>query len=173
MPLGSLESLEVFADGTLLISAALVLAVLGRLVAQRAAVPVAAVLLLAAAAFSDVFSGVGDVVSFEDVQWIASAALIVILFDGGLHIGRASFRRSAAEITVLGVVGTFATAGLLTVATHVALGFSWTTAGLIGAALAPTDPAVTFSVLGDKEVRGRAGTILEGESGFNDPWVSP
>ena len=169
MPLGSLESLEVFADGTLLISAALVLAVLGRLAAHRGAVPVAAVLLLAAAAFSDVFSGVGDVVSFEDVQWIASAALIVILFDGGLHIGRASFRRSAAEITVLGVVGTFATAGLLTVATHVALGFSWTTAGLIGAALAPTDPAVTFSVLGDKEVRGRAGTILEGESGFNDP----
>ena len=57
----------------------------------------------------------------------------------------------------------------LTVAAHVVLGFSWMTAGLIGAALAPTDPAVTFSVLGDKEVKGRAGTILEGESGFNDP----
>jgi cell volume regulation protein A len=26
-----------------------------------------------------------------------------------------------------------------------------------------------FSVLGDKEIRGRAGTILEGESGVNDP----
>ena len=137
--------------------------------AERIAVPIAAVLLVAAAAFSDVFSGVGDVVSFEDVQWIASAALIVILFDGGLHIGRANFRRSAAEITALGVVGTFATAGLLTVAAHVALGFSWMTAGLIGAALAPTDPAVTFSVLGGKEVKGRSGTILEGESGFNDP----
>ena len=169
MPLGSLDSLQVFAEGALLISAALVLAVLGRLVAERVAVPIAAVLLVVAAAFSDVFTGVGDVLSFEDVQWIASAALIVILFDGGLHIGRASFRRSAAEITALGVVGTFATAGLVTVAAHVVLGFSWMTAGLIGAALAPTDPAVTFSVLGDKEVKGRSGTILEGESGFNDP----
>ena len=102
MPLGSLDSLQVFAEGALLISAALVLAVLGRLVAERVAVPIAAVLLVAAAAFSDVFSGVGDVLSFEDVQWIASAALIVILFDGGLHIGRAKFRRSAAEITALG-----------------------------------------------------------------------
>jgi potassium/hydrogen antiporter len=169
MLLGSLDSLQVFAEGTLVISTAVVLAVLGRLVAERVLVPIAAVLLLVAAAFSDVFPGVGDVVSFEDVQWIASAALIVILFDGGLHIGRASFRRSAAEITVLGVVGTFATAGLVTVAAHLALGFSWMTAGLIGAALAPTDPAVTFSVLGGKEVQGRSGTILEGESGFNDP----
>jgi cell volume regulation protein A len=169
MLLGSLDSLQVFAEGTLVISTAVVLAVLGRLVAERVLVPIAAVLLVVAAAFSDVFPGLGDVVSFEDVQWIASAALIVILFDGGLHIGRASFRRSAAEITVLGVVGTFATAGLLTVAAHLALGFSWMTAGLIGAALAPTDPAVTFSVLGGKEVKGRSGTILEGESGFNDP----
>ena len=40
---------------------------------------------------------------------------------------------------------------------------------LIGAALAPTDPAVTFSVLAGKEVGGRTGTILEGEAGFNDP----
>ena len=52
---------------------------------------------------------------------------------------------------------------------HWALGLDWTTAGLLGAAIAPTDPAVMFSVLGDREVGGRTGTILEGESGANDP----
>ncbi|HET7044607.1 MAG TPA: cation:proton antiporter, partial [Gaiellaceae bacterium] len=36
-------------------------------------------------------------------------------------------------------------------------------------AIAPTDPAVMFSVLGDREIAGRTGTILEGESGANDP----
>ena len=41
--------------------------------------------------------------------------------------------------------------------------------GLIGAALAATDPAVTFSVLGGREIEGRSGTVLEGEAGFNDP----
>ena len=41
--------------------------------------------------------------------------------------------------------------------------------GLLGAALAPTDPAVMFSVFGRKEIAGRTGTILEGESGANDP----
>jgi cell volume regulation protein A len=48
-------------------------------------------------------------------------------------------------------------------------GFSWTSAGILGAALAPTDPAVMFSVLGKREIGGRTGTILEGESGVNDP----
>ena len=169
MALASLDSLHVFAEGVLFVSVALVLAVLGRLLAARIAIPIAAVLLVAAAGFSDLFSGVGDVLSFQDVQWVASVALIVILFDGGLHIGWSSFRRSAAEIGVLGILGTFATAGLVAIAANAILGFSWMTAGLIGAALAPTDPAVTFSVLGGKEIKGRSGTILEGESGFNDP----
>nr|MBA3364467.1 potassium/proton antiporter [Actinomycetota bacterium] len=79
------------------------------------------------------------------------------------------FRSSAAPIAVLGVVGTFATAGLMAVFAHYLFGFDWITAGLLGAALAPTDPAVMFSVLGNREVGGRSGTILEGESGANDP----
>jgi len=33
----------------------------------------------------------------------------------------------------------------------------------------PTDPAVVFSVLGQREVAGRGDIILKGESGANDP----
>ena len=40
---------------------------------------------------------------------------------------------------------------------------------LVATAVAPTDPAVVFSVLGRREISGRSGTILEGESGANDP----
>jgi cell volume regulation protein A len=57
----------------------------------------------------------------------------------------------------------------MTLAAHYLFGFDWTTAGILGAALSPTDPAVMFSVFGNKEVGGRTGTILEGESGVNDP----
>ena len=49
------------------------------------------------------------------------------------------------------------------------LGLGWTLAGVVGAALSPTDPAVMFSVLGRREIGGRSGTILEGEAGVNDP----
>ena len=86
-----------------------------------------------------------------------------------MHVGWRRFRAAAVPIGILGVLGTFATAGVLAVVAHVVLGLEWTTAFLLGAALAPTDPAVMFSVLGNREVRGRSGTILEGESGANDP----
>jgi cell volume regulation protein A len=163
------ESLDEFGVAALLVSAGLAAAIYGRAAAERFAIPTAAVLLVAAAVVTDLFDGLRDAISIEAVQWVTSAALIVILFDGGLHIGLRRFRAAAVPIAVLGVVGTFATAGLVAVAAHALLDLSWTVSGLIGAAVAPTDPAVTFSVLGGKEIRGRAGTILEGESGFNDP----
>src|SRR5207237_7851602 len=100
---------------------------------------------------------------------IGVLALIVILFDGGMHVRWRRFRRSGATIAWLGVVATFATAALTALPARYILGFDWTTSALLGAALAPTDPAVMFSVLGNRQVGGRTGTILEGESGANDP----
>ena len=79
-------------------------------------------------------------------------ALIVILFDGGMRVGWRRFRESAVPIVSLGLLGTFATAGLMTLAAHYLLDFSWQTAALLGAAVAPTDPAVMFSVFGRKEI---------------------
>jgi cell volume regulation protein A len=64
---------------------------------------------------------------------------------------------------------TFVTAGAVAVLAHLLFGLSWQAALLIGTALAPTDPAVVFAVLGRKEISGRSSTILEGESGANDP----
>src|SRR5581483_10159699 len=92
-----------------------------------------------------------------------------ILFDGGASIGWRRFRLAGGAIASLGVAGTFATAGLVAAFAHAVFGFGWTESGLLGAAIAPTDPAVMFSVLGEREVAGRTGTILEGESGANDP----
>src|SRR4029079_15831590 len=153
----------------LVVSGGLVLAIGVRLLAGRLGIPTAGLLLVVAAAASDLIDRLKTVLSFVDVQQIATLALVVILFEGGSKIGLRRFRGAAVPILALGVVGTFATAGLLMVAAHVLLDLSWTDSSLIGAALAPTDPAVTFSVLAGKEVEGRYGTILEGESGFNDP----
>jgi cell volume regulation protein A len=158
-----------FGEIVLLVSAALSVALLSGRLSERIRVPTAAFFLLAAAATSDVWPGAGDAVSIRNVERIAVVALIVILFDGGMRVGWSRFRESAVPIVSLGLLGTFATAGLMTLAAHYLLDFSWQTAGLLGAALAPTDPAVMFSVFGRKEISGRTGTILEGESGANDP----
>ena len=158
-----------FGEIVLVVSGAFLLALFGRTISERLAVPSAAVLLLVSAAASDIWPELGNVISFVTVERIAVVALIVILFDGGMQIGWRRFSESALPILSLGIVGTFATAGLVAVAAHYLLDLSWITSGLIGAAIAPTDPAVTFSVLGGREIRGRTGTILQGESGANDP----
>lgn len=158
-----------FGGIVLLVSGAFAVAVLANKVSERLRIPAAGLFLLAAAIASDIWTGLADALSIRDVERIAVVALIVILFDGGMRVGWTRFRESAVPIVSLGLIGTFATAGLMTLAARYLLDFSWETAGLLGAALAPTDPAVMFSVFGRKELAGRTGTILEGESGANDP----
>ena len=153
----------------LVVAAGFSLALLGRAITERFAIPSAALFLVGAALASELAPRLGDTISVVTVERIGVVALIVILFDGGLDIGWRRFRSAAVPILSLGVLGTFATAGLIALAAHALLGLSWTTSGLLGAALAPTDPAVTFSVLGGREIVGRTGTILKGESGANDP----
>jgi potassium/hydrogen antiporter len=161
--------IESFAQIVLVVAAGFALALFGRSLIARVAIPSAAVFLAAAAIASDLSPRLGSAISFVTVERLAVVALIVILFNGGMDIGWSRFRSSWVPILSLGIVGTFATAGFVTVAAHYLLDFSWITSGLLGAALAPTDPAVTFSVLSGREVQGRTGTILEGESGTNDP----
>jgi len=153
----------------LVVAGGLLLALVATKLNERFPVPEPAVFLLLAAIASDVFPELGERLSIRDVERIGVVALIVILFNGGTLVGWRRFRVAAVPIFTLGVLGTFATAAVIAVAAHYLFDFSWTIAGILGAALAPTDPAVMFSVLGDKEIRGRAGTILEGESGVNDP----
>jgi cell volume regulation protein A len=149
------------------IAAAVSAALLGSKLFARLSIPSAALFLVAAAIASDLWPSIA--LSITTVERIGTVALIVILFDGGASIGLRRFREAAIPIAALGTAGTFLTAGLLALFVHWAVGLSWTAAGLLGAAIAPTDPAVMFSVLGDREIGGRTGTILEGESGANDP----
>ena len=158
-----------FAAILLAIGGAVALAVLSTRLTTWIPIPSPAVFLVVAAIVSDLFPRLYEEVPALTVERIAVVALIVILFNGGMDIGWRRFRGALAPILSLGVFGTFATAGAVAVFAHYVLGFEWMTAGVIGAALAPTDPAVMFSVLGQREIEGRSGVTLEGEAGVNDP----
>src|SRR5919109_498181 len=153
----------------LVVAVGVLLMLLSTKVTERVSIPAPVIFLLAAALASDLFPALAEHTSIRTVERIGVVAIILILFDGGMHVSWRRFRASAAPIAALGILGTFATAGLVAVAAHYLFDFGWTSAGILGAALAPTDPAVMFSVFGNREVRGRSGAILEGESGGNDP----
>jgi cell volume regulation protein A len=158
-----------FATVLVLATAAFALAVFSTKLTERVPVPTPAIFLGAAAIASWIWPDLADHLPIRAVERVAVVALIVILFNGGMDVGWRRFRLSASPILVLGIFGTFVTAGVLAVVAHYALDLSWTLAGIVGAALSPTDPAVMFSVLGRQVIGGRSGTILEGEAGVNDP----
>jgi cell volume regulation protein A len=157
-----------FAHILLLVSLAAVVAVLSNRLTTRLRVPAPALFLGAAALAAAVFPDL-HAPPQRTVERIVTVALICILFDGGMHIGWRRFRAAAAPIVVVGVIGTFLTTAAVAAVANFGFGFSWYMALLLGTAIAPTDPAVVFSILGQREIAGRSSTILEGESGANDP----
>ena len=157
-----------FAQLLLVLSIATVAAVLSNRLTARLRVPAPALFLAAAAVAAAALPGLGAPPE-RTVERIVTVALLCILFDGGMHIGWRRFRAAAAPIVVVGVAGTFLTTAAVAALAHFAFGFSWYVSLLLGTAIAPTDPAVVFSVLGRREIPGRSSTILEGESGANDP----
>ncbi len=144
------------------------LAVHSHHVAQRLRIPTPALFLVAAALAVRYLPGL-DEPDHKTLEWAVSVALALILFDGGLHIGARRFRQAARGILVLGLLGTLLTVAGAAVVAHSLLGLSWYLSLLVATAVSPTDPAVVFSVLGQREIEGSTGTLLEGESGANDP----
>ncbi|WP_144206386.1 cation:proton antiporter domain-containing protein [Mycobacterium tilburgii] len=143
-------------------------AVLANRLTERVKVPVPLLVLIGAAVAVHVLPAV-QAPSELAVERVITIVLVLVLFDGGMQIGPARFRAAAAPILSLGVLGTALTAAGAALIVHYACGVGWFPAVLVATAVAPTDPAVVFSVLGKREIRGRSSAILEGESGANDP----
>ena len=152
-----------------LVAGLLLAALLAAPVLERLALPTpAAFLAVGMAAGLLGVAPTGDL-PFVTLEKIGAVALFVILFQGGLGTGFKDARQAARPILALGIIGTVLTAGGLALAGHYVLRLDWSVAALIAVALAPTDPAAVYSILRDRTGSARARTVLEGESGFNDP----
>ena len=162
------ENIEPFGLMLLMTAGVVTVALLSNRISALLRIPAPAIFLVAGAAASDLVPAPGRL-SLVTVQQVVTVALVLILFDGGAGIGVRKLRTALTPVLTLGVFGTLLTAAAVAALAHVLFGFSWPLALLLGTALAPTDPAVVFSVLGNREVGGRAGVIIEGESGANDP----
>lgn len=161
--------MERFGLGVAIASGTVLVALVFRGIAERVRIPAPLVFLVVAAIASDVYAPLRTALSPRDVTWIASGALVIILFDGGVALGWRRVRPVVGTVLALGFGATFFAAVVLALVAHTAVGVGWATAAIIAVALAPTDPAVVFSVIGEGRLRSRPKTILEAESGANDP----
>jgi potassium/hydrogen antiporter len=116
--------------------------------------------------------GLGGI-AFDDYQFafrIGSAALALILFDGGLNTPVDTLRRSLAPAGLLATVGVVGTMVLVAIVAN-RLGLPWSASFLLGAIVSSTDAAAVFAVLRSNgiQLKHRVGGTLEVESGINDP----
>jgi cell volume regulation protein A len=102
---------------------------------------------------------------------VGVAALVCILFAGGLDTDWVSTRAILWEGFSLATVGVLLTAALMAVGAVWVLNFSWSDGFLLGAVVSSTDAAGVFAILRSQRtsLKNRLRPLLEFESGSNDP----
>ncbi|GAB3276414.1 potassium/proton antiporter [Parasphingorhabdus pacifica] len=113
--------------------------------------------------------GIG--LQFDDArlaQNLCTAALAIILVEGGLTTKWSEVRPRLWPTTALATLGVVASVLVTAAGTHLLLGLDWQLALLLGAIVSSTDAAAVFSVLRTLPVPRRLAGLLEAESGFND-----
>ena len=109
--------------------------------------------------------------NFGVAYFVGSLALAIILFDSGFGTRLSAFRQAAAPAIVLATIGVVLTMGLVGLAVRLLFGFPWPQSFLLGAVVSSTDAAAVFFLLrvGGIHLRDRVRSVLEVESGLNDP----
>ncbi len=109
--------------------------------------------------------------NFAVANFAGTAALAVILYDGGLRTRLADFRTGLWPALGLSIFGVPITMVITAGFAKLAFDLTWPQALLIGAIVSSTDAAVVFSLLNARGsiLNRRVGSVLEIESGTNDP----
>ena len=111
-------------------------------------------------------------IRFDDAalaQNIATVALVIILFEGGLGTDPAAFRHAGIPAGLLATVGVVITAGMVALVAWLVMDLETTTALLLGSVVASTDAAAVFAALRSEPLPRRIQRLLQLESGMNDP----
>src|SRR6202012_4119340 len=110
-------------------------AVLSNRLRARLRVPAPAFFLIAAVIAAQLWP-TATALPAQTVERVVTLALAIILFDGGMHIGRSRFRPASAAIIWTGIAGTLVTAAGTAAAARYVAGTSWHLSLLVGTAVA-------------------------------------
>ncbi len=108
------------------------------------------------------------------VHLVAEGTLALVLFSDAVRVNLAELRRDLgipARLLGIGLVLSVVLGGLF--AGWILVGLPWALAGFIGAALAPTDAALSVEVINDERIPLRIRRVLNVESGLNDGIATP
>jgi cell volume regulation protein A len=115
--------------------------------------------------------GVGGIYfdDFATAQNVGNFALLFILFSGALETKKIDALSALYPSGILATLGVFLTAVIAAVFTYFLTDFSFMESLIFGSFVSSTDAAAVMSILGESKLKKRIRTIIEIESGSNDP----
>ncbi|MDP9227707.1 MAG: cation:proton antiporter [Actinomycetota bacterium] len=145
-------------------------ALAARFVASLLRVPEILVLVAFGALLGPSLLDVVDV-PFDSVgaQLLFTLGVSLILFYGGLNLSVTVLRQVWVGLGMLVIPGVILTMLVTGAVAHYAFDLSWTAALLMGAVLAPTDPAILIPLFVRSRLRTKVAQTVVAESAFNDP----
>lgn len=157
-------------DVLLTLSLLLGAALAARFVASLIRIPEILVLVLFGALLGPSLLDVVDVpLDSLGTQLLFTLGVSMILFYGGLNLSLPVLSRVWVGLGLLVVPGVILTAVITGTAAHFAFDLDWTAALLMGAVLAPTDPAILIPLFIRSRLRPKVAQTVIAESAFNDP----
>jgi cell volume regulation protein A len=157
-------------DVLLELSLLLVAALSARFLASLLPVPEIIVLLAMGAVFGPHALDVIEVpIDSLGAQLMFTLGVSLILFYGGLNLSLEVLRRVWVGLGLLVLPGVVATALVTGLVAHLVFDLSFTAALLLGAVLAPTDPAILIPLFIRSRLRPKVAQTIVAESAFNDP----
>jgi len=149
----------------------LVVSILAAVVSNRLGAPVLLTFLLVG-----MLAGEQGILGVEfnnpDIAFfIGSAALVIILFDGGMRTHPERFRVALWPAISLATIGVALTCTIVATSAVYLFNLPWPAALLMGAILSSTDAAAVFGIFQSRglQIKERVASTLEIESGSNDP----
>jgi cell volume regulation protein A len=157
-------------DVILTLSLLLAAGMTARLIASVTRIPEVLVLVVLGATLGPHALDVVDVpLDTIGAQLLFTLGVSSILFHGGLNLSLRVLHGVAFSLGMLVVPGVILSAAITAVAAHFAFGLPWSDSLLIGAVLAPTDPAILIPLFLGGRLRPRLAQTVIAESAFNDP----
>ncbi len=144
------------------------LGVAGEAFFKKTGIPDVAFLMIFGVIIGPVLGIIQPEAVIQVVPYFAALALIIIMFDGGLHLDIKHVVKTAHFSVTLAILGFILSVVIITLAAHFALGWLWLESILLASIVGGSSSAIVFGLVRNIKISEEVKSMLSFESALTD-----